>query len=254
MAIRVAPTVDNGQVGNLGVKEIINRLQLQLRELALFTTTGYLVQFIVNGSITGTTLTTANLTSVGSTGQFSLTGATNIVISNGSVIQVTGTLSGNVTGIASGNSYIVTNFVAGSTATFTLVNLNSTALSTSGTTTTGLVFTYNPFSTFNSPTQNSTNTSSICQVATNTSTAALITGGESIAAFYTNAGGQTTLDLTSIAAFGNAILGGGLNSSVPLGTSGFYPDGPDILYVVAIPLATTSATLRARISWKEAQA
>jgi hypothetical protein len=33
-----------------------------------------------------------------------------------------------------------------------------------------------------------------------------------------------------------------------------YPDGPDILYVVAIPLSATTATILARISWKEAQA
>jgi len=137
MAIRVAPSVDNGTVGTLGVKEIINRLQLQMREIAMLTTTSYLVQFILNGVIGGT----------------------------------------------------------------------------SG------------FTSFASPTQNNTNTSSIVQVATNTNTATTITGGESIAAFFTNTAGQTTLDLTAVAPFGNCILGGGLSNTVPTSQAGTYPDG-----------------------------
>jgi len=165
MAIRVAPSVDNGTVGTLGVKEIINRLQLQMREIAMLTTTSYLVQFILNGVIGGT----------------------------------------------------------------------------SG------------FSAFASPTQNGTNTTSIVQVATNTNTATTISGGESIAAFFTNTAGQTTLDLTSVAPFGNAALGGGLSNSVPTSQAGTYPDGPDILYVTVSQVGS-NGTAFARLSWQESQA
>ena len=165
MAIRVAPSVDNGTVGTLGVKEIINRLQLQMREIAMLTTTSYLVQFILNGVIGGT----------------------------------------------------------------------------SG------------FTSFASPTQNSTNTTSIVQVATNTNTATTITGGESIAAFFTNTAGQTTLDLTSVAPFGNSALGGGLSNTVPTGQAGTYPDGPDILYVTVSQIGS-NGTAFARLSWQESQA
>jgi len=165
MAIRVAPSVDNGTVGTLGVKEIINRLQLQMREIAMLTTTSYLVQFILNGVIGGT----------------------------------------------------------------------------SG------------FSAFASPTQNGTNTTSIVQVATNTNTATTISGGESIAAFFTNTAGQTTLDLTSVAPFGNAALGGGLSNSVPTSQAGTYPDGPDILYVTVSQIGS-NGTAFARLSWQESQA
>ena len=165
MAIRVAPSVDNGTVGTLGLKEIINRLQLQLRELAVYTTNPYLVQFILNGIVTG-----------------------------------------------------------------------------------------NNFSAFASPTQNGTNTSSIVQVATNTNTGTTITGGESVAAFYTNGGAQTVLDLTSLASFGNAILGGGLTNTVPTGQAGTYPDGPDILYVAVSAFTATSSNIQARITWQESQA
>ena len=165
MAIRVAPSVDNGTVGTLGVKEIINRLQLQMREIAMLTTTSYLVQFILNGVIGGT----------------------------------------------------------------------------SG------------FTSFASPTQNGTNTTSIVQVATNTNTATTITGGESIAAFFTNTAGQTTLDLTAVAPFGNCILGGGLSNTVPTSQAGTYPDGPDILYVTVSQIGS-NGTAFARLSWQESQA
>jgi hypothetical protein len=165
MAIRVAPSVDNGTVGTLGVKEVINRLQLQMREIAMLTTTSYLVQFILNGVVGGT----------------------------------------------------------------------------SG------------FTSFASPTQNNTNTTSIVQVATNTNTATTITGGESIAAFFTNTTGQTTLDLTSVAPFGNSILGGGLSNTVPTGQTGTYPDGPDILYVTVSQIGSSGSAF-ARLSWQESQA
>jgi hypothetical protein len=165
MAIRVAPTVDNGTVGTLGQKEIINRLQLQLRELAVYTTGPYLVQFILNGIVSGSN-----------------------------------------------------------------------------------------FSAFASPTQSGTTTSSICQVATNTNTGVTITGGESIAAFYTNPGAQTTLDLTALSAVGNCILGGGTSNTVPTGQAGTYPDGPDILYVVVNAFTATSSNIQARITWQESQA
>lgn len=163
MAIRVAPSVDNGTTGTLGVKEIINRLQLQLRELAVVTTNTYLIQLILNGVTTG----------------FSAT--------------------------------------------------------------------------FASPTQNNTNTSSIVQIATNTTNTVTITGGESVAAFYTNGSGQTTLDLTAVTAFGNCALGGGTSNSVPNSQAGTYPDGPDILYVVASAI-NSAGTIVARLSWQESQA
>lgn len=165
MAIRVAPAVDNGTVGTLGVKEIINRLQLQMREIALLTTTSYLVQFILNGVLGGT----------------------------------------------------------------------------------------NGFTAFGSPTQNNTNTTSIVQVATNVNVATTISGGESVAAFFSNVTGQTSLDLTGVAAFGNSALGGGLTNTVPSSQTGTYPDGPDILYV-CVSQVGAAGTAFARLSWQESQA
>ena len=166
MAIRLAPAVDNGTTGLLGAKEIINRSQLQLTELGLYTTgTGYLINLILNG-------------------------------------YASGAMSGS----------------------------------------------------FTSPVQSASGiTSSFAQIALNTN-AVNVTGGESVAAAYTNATSQTTLDLSQVRDLGNSILGGGTSNTVPTSQAGFYPDGPDILYVVATPLSATSSTILARLSWKEAQA
>ena len=55
LAIRIAPSVDNGQTGLLGDKEVINRMQLQLVELGVITTGAVLVTLVLNGYATGGT-------------------------------------------------------------------------------------------------------------------------------------------------------------------------------------------------------
>jgi hypothetical protein len=57
LAIRIAPSVDNGITGLLGVKEIINRMQLQLIELGVVTSGPVLINLILNGYVTGGTWT-----------------------------------------------------------------------------------------------------------------------------------------------------------------------------------------------------
>ena len=167
MALRIAPAVDNGSTGLLGQKEIINRMQLQLDSLGLYTTgTGYLINLILNGYASGA-----------------------------------GFASGFVTPIQQANGI----------------------------------------------------TSSLAQIATNTA-AINVVGGESVFAAYSNTTGNTTLDLSTVRDLGNSILGGGTTNTVPTTQAGFYPDGPDILYIVATPLSATSSTILARLNWREAQA
>ena len=172
MAIRVAPSVDNGQVGTLGQKEIINRMQLQLDSLGIVTTGNtYLINLILNGYATAT---------------FGGTGAQPTFVSP---IQL-------ANGI----------------------------------------------------------TSSLAQVATNTTNTTAVFGGESVAAAFCAAGTVSNLDLSNVRDLGNSILGGGTSTAVPTSAAGFYPDGPDILYVVAQAVSATGGTILARLSWKEAQA
>lgn len=169
MAIRIAPSADNGTTGLLGIKEIINRLQLQLTDMAAVTTPvtpgasgAVLINLILNGYCTG--------------------------------------FSGSFASIAGGGQV----------------------------------------------------SSSLAQVAVNTSNAATITGGESVTALYAN--GVQSIDLGNVRDLGNSILGGGTTNTVPTTQAGVYPDGPDILYIVATNTTASAVTMLARINWKEAQA
>lgn len=164
LALRIGPAADTGQIGLLGLREVINHMQLQTTELGVVTSQTFLVQLILNGYCTGFT------------------------------------------------------------------------------------------GTFIAPIVGSQISSSLAQIAVNTSNTATITGGESAAAFYTNPTGQTTLDLTQVRDIGNSILGGGTTNSVPTAQAGFYPDGPDILYVVATNVSAAAGTINARLTWTEAQA
>lgn len=162
LAIRIAPSVDNGTTGLLGVKEIINRVQLQLVDMAAVSSGAVLINLVLNGFCTG--------------------------------------FSGSFGAVATGSQV----------------------------------------------------SSSLAQVAVNTSNTATITGGESVNAFYSS--GVNSIELNNVRDLGNSILGGGTTNTVPTGQSGFYPDGPDILYIVATNTTAAAVTLLARVNWKEAQA
>jgi hypothetical protein len=162
MAIRIAPSVDNGTIGLLGVKEVINRSQLQLTDMAAVTSGAVLINLILNGTVTG--------------------------------------FSGSFVSVATGTQI----------------------------------------------------SSSLAQVAVNTSNTATISGGESVTALYSN--GVNSLDLSNVRDLGNSILGGGISNTVPTSQAGLYPDGPDILYIVATNTTASAVTMLARINWKEAQA
>jgi hypothetical protein len=82
-----------------------------------------------------------------------------------------------------------------------------------------------------------------------------ITGGETVYGFYLNSsgatGGSTTQqELTLVRDLGTSILGGG----TAIANTGIYPDGPDVITIVAQNLSGSSGNLQARLSWTEAQA
>jgi len=171
MAIRIAPSVDNGTTDTLGLKENVNRMQLQLDSVSIIAATS---QVLIN-------------------------------------LVLNGRLAAAFSGTGSQATFISPQQLAGGF------------------------------------------TSSLAQIAVNgaTGTTATITGGESLAASYVPIG-INTLDLSQVRDLGNSILGGGVNNTVPTTQAGLYPDGPDILYVVAT--TTGASTIQARLSWKEAQA
>ena len=82
-----------------------------------------------------------------------------------------------------------------------------------------------------------------------------ISGGETVFGFFLNNSGASTgsttqQDLSLVRDLGTSILSGGSGAT----NTGFYPDGPDIITVVAQNITGTSGNLQARLSWTEAQA
>lgn len=90
--------------------------------------------------------------------------------------------------------------------------------------------------------------SSLAQVADYSSLDIPIFGGEVVAGYFVE--GTDTLDLGLVRDLGNSILGGGTGAI----SSEIYPDGPDVLTIVATNIGTSSAEMLGRISWTEAQA
>ena len=86
-------------------------------------------------------------------------------------------------------------------------------------------------------------------------TGTTVTGGEAIYGFFLNTTGTGTYtassqDLSLVRDMGTSILGGGLAAA----NVGVYPDGPDVVTVVAQNIGTSSGNIFARMSWTEAQA
>ena len=162
MSLRLAPSVDSGLVGVLGARDIINRMQLTLRQMDLLSSGTFLVSLILNGRVSGGTFT----------------------------------------------------------------NVGGSSLS------------------------------QVCYHGSGTT----VVGGEAIYSFYTNvSGGSSTFTTTQqelqlVRDLGNSIYGGGLTNNAPTTTANVYPDGPDIVTIVARNVSASSANIFARISWTEAQA
>jgi hypothetical protein len=155
MSVRLSPSVDQGLSGLLGVREIINRMQLTLRQMDAYTTgAAFRIELILNGRP--------------ASGTFASVGG-----------------------------------------------------------------------------------SSLAQVAYHAANTT-ISGGESIYGFFTTNAGATTQDLNQVRDIGNSILGGATSLNVPTTATGLYPDGPDVITVVATALGGTN-TINARLSWTEAQ-
>lgn len=171
-SFRIAPSVSAGVSGaTLGTREIVNRMQMVLRQLDTLSGGAFLLQVVLNGSLSNTTPTWQSV------GGSSLTQYINHTAAPPS--QPTGPQAG------------------------TFVN-----------------------------------------------------GGEVIFAAFTNASGggstftTTQYDLPLVRDLGSSIIGGGTTDP----TRGFYPDGPDIVTIVARNVGSTSANIFSRLSWTEAQA
>ena len=96
--------------------------------------------------------------------------------------------------------------------------------------------------------------SSLCQYIFHTS-GTTVAGGETVFGFYLNSTGatggtSTQQELNLVRDLGTSILSGGS----ALANVGIFPDGPDVITIVATNLSGSSGNLQARLSWTEAQA
>jgi hypothetical protein len=160
LSIRVAPSVDSGLTGLLGAREIINRMQLVLRQIDAYSTGTnccFLITVLLNASV--------------SSGTFAAAGG-----------------------------------------------------------------------------------SSLAQVCFHNGSGT-VTGGEAMFGFFTTTPGVTQQELALVRDLGTSILGGGTSLTFPTGALNKYPDGPDIITIVARNVtAQATNSINARISWTEAQA
>lgn len=163
ISLRVAPSVDSGNIGLLGFKEIVNRMQLTLDSCGCSANGRFLIDVRLNGQVSGGTWQ----------------------------------------------------------------NLGGSSLA------------------------------QVCYHATNTT----VSGGESLFSFYTNTGSGFTVTAASLEKardLGNSILGGGTGTAASPSTANantsIFPDGPDMITIVARNIDTANRDIVARVSWKEAQA
>jgi hypothetical protein len=89
----------------------------------------------------------------------------------------------------------------------------------------------------------------------NHSAVTTISGGETIYGFYLDTAGganftTTQQELSLVRDLGSSILGGGQSAI----NTAFYPDGPDVVTIVAQNIGASTASCAARLSWTEAQA
>ena len=90
---------------------------------------------------------------------------------------------------------------------------------------------------------------SLAQVIDMTSNNTTIQGGEQIFSFFADSGVQT-YELNEVRDLGNGMLGGDGSSTTP-----GFPNGPDVLVIIANSVTTSATILRGlRLSWTEAQA
>ena len=226
ISLRIAPSVDSGTVGPMGAREVINRMQLILRQMDAFTSgNSFAVDLWLNASI--------------ATGFYYNSSTT-----QNSTTLTLGTLVGTASALGhqvNGPGILPGSFISSGT---TVMNQAATA------TKTGITLW------FNAANYQNVGGSSLAQRYLHSTTERLVPGtGEKIFTFFTNSSGVTQQELSAVRDLATSIIGGAANNAVSSGTTGKFPDGPDVITMVASPIGTvTNATIIARLSWTEAQA
>jgi hypothetical protein len=257
IAIRLAPSVDNAIARNFGIRELMNRMQLQLNSIGVSTNGQFRIDGVLNpSSILYNNYTATALQSTRSS--VSGTSGTNTITIN----DASGT-----TGIVPG--MLVTGSGIGSLAQISTVSANVISLSVANSGTVSGTITFVPRTGFSGLpddwSRDLVGSGSLAQVvyfdnsgpgAGNVQAASgRVLGGDSVASFFTENGGGgsnynvSNYDLRTVRDLGNSVISGDGNISSPS-----YPNGPDLLVLTATNIGLGVANISARISWIEAQA
>lgn len=252
-AIRLAPSVSNAIVGDLGVRELINRAQLLLQGLEITagggssTNSAIVIEGVLNPQNYPSGNTLVNFAITGSTGQFSCNATT---LYTNQPVQITGinTGTGSISGYISGTIYYV---AAGGTSTsFQLLQSpGGTAITTTSGTPVNLVAVAQniQWSGLNNATYGGQ--PSFAQVAPNTSATPMIFDNTATnsttnpVAFYTNitVAGSTNVP---VASFSGVAIGDDIYA--PQNTNGFQ-GASKVTALLAYPTVTfTGSTVAAQ--------
>jgi len=235
ISIRIAPSVDSGSTSTLGAKELINRMQLLLRQMDAQTNgASFAVDLWLNAAV-------ASAYQIGAAG--TTAGSTTLTLTSTyyPFVGTTPTVGTFVYGPAIPAGTYFTAYSSGTSNTLSYTPTQTLANQTYW---------------FSSGQYSSVGGSSLAQRYLHPNTDRLIPGtGEKIFTFFTNPTGVTQQDLTFVRDLANSIIGGASTNYVPNSPAQKYPDGPDTLTMVATPIGSiNSASIIARLSWTEAQA
>lgn len=263
--MRLAPSVSNGIIGNLGERDLINRAQLTLSNMVVNITAGrYLVEGILNPSnIDSANTVWSGLNNVGGGFQPSFT---EFSIAPQYTDDTTGGLIGSLFGTEGGLSKSGTKVVFSSNRTYS--NLTPTVVSSSGTganitvqlTRSGTIYNDNTVQiTVQNPGSGyaigdtlkilgnviggSTPTNDLNLRVT--AVAAELSGGERLFAIPISTTNSGTLDLSTVKQIGTSAIPG----------TGTYPNGPEVLAIQLTALTTVSNPVgEIQLSFNESQA
>jgi hypothetical protein len=245
-AIRLAPSVSNAVTGDLGVRDLINRAQLLLQEIA--NTAGgsgnanqaIVIEGVINPQnfpANPNNITWYNL-------QGSVSGGNPLGTGQPSFAQIAPQTAINFDGTATYTTTLTQNANSGTTQ----LSVNSTATMQIGDAVTALGLAGNSqIQSIGAGTITITNP--VVNQVTNGSTITMYRNqwavpGETIFSFVSNPNGKDSLDLSQLKELTNT----------PLGGRGTYPNGPDTLFINVYLTQGNSILTNLVLRWGEAQA
>ena len=226
ISVRVAPSVDSGYTGLLGQREIVNRMQMILRQMDSYTTAAFRVELILNGITSSGSWTPVGGSSLG---QYIIHPANSAITGGENIFSFFTTASGvtqqDLTLVRDMGNAIL------SGGPLAAVASNTTGTATQAATTQTLV-------------------------GTSTTLAPSMVGSH---LFYVNAPATYGGVITAVASLTGATLSQIQTVASSLGVTIVppqqrYPDGPDIVTLCATAISSATNVINARISWTEAQA